>query len=83
MIIKKRKFDIRQWVILTDFKPFRVWIYEECYIRFCATEYTPEDLKNRKIHLTNNSVTKGKSEIEGDGIEENMMSQQDFEKLLQ
>lgn len=28
LIIKKRKFDIRQWVLLTDFKPFRVWVYE-------------------------------------------------------
>lgn len=28
LIIKKRKFDIRQWVLLTDFKPFRVWIYD-------------------------------------------------------
>jgi tubulin monoglycylase TTLL3/8 len=37
LIIKKRKFDIRQWVLLTDFKPFRVWMYEEFYVRFCAT----------------------------------------------
>ena len=27
LIIKKRKFDIRQWLVLTDMKPFRVWIY--------------------------------------------------------
>ena len=59
LVLKKRKFDIRQWVLLTDFKPFRVWSYDECYVRFCATEYAPENLKDRKIHLTNNSVTKG------------------------
>ena len=55
-------------------KPLRAWTYEECYIRFCATEYTPENLKDRKVHLTNNSVTKGVSHIMNDGIEENMMS---------
>ena len=59
LLIRKRKFDIRQWVLLTDFKPFRVWVYEECYVRFCAEEYTSQNLKDRKIHLTNNSVTKG------------------------
>ena len=83
LVIRRRKFDIRQWVLLTDFKPFRVWGYDECYIRFCATEYTPENLKDRKVHLTNNSVTKGVSDILGDGIEENMVCQNDFIKMLQ
>jgi tubulin monoglycylase TTLL3/8 len=63
---------------LTDFKPFRVWIYEECYIRFCASLYTPSNLKDRKVHLTNNSVTKGLSDIVDDGIHENMLSEAEF-----
>ena len=79
MIIRKRKFDIRQWVLLSDFKPLRVWVYEECYVRFCAEEYTSENLKNRKIHLTNNSVTKGET-ILHDGIQDNMMSEAEFAK---
>ena len=28
LIIKKKKFDIRQWALWTDFKPLRVWMYE-------------------------------------------------------
>ena len=59
LIIRRKKFDIRQWVLWTDFKPLRIWMFEEPYVRFCASVYTPEDLKNRKIHLTNCSVTKG------------------------
>jgi tubulin monoglycylase TTLL3/8 len=36
LIVKNRKFDIRQWVVLSDLKPLRIWIYYECYIRFSA-----------------------------------------------
>jgi len=28
LIIRKKKFDIRQWVLWTDFKPLRAWMYE-------------------------------------------------------
>ena len=28
LIIRRKKFDIRQWVVWTDFKPLRVWKYK-------------------------------------------------------
>lgn len=56
MTISKRKFDIRQWVIISDIQNLNIWFYEECYIRFCGVEYSTEDLKNRYAHLTNFSV---------------------------
>jgi tubulin monoglycylase TTLL3/8 len=28
LIVRRKKFDIRQWVLWTDFKPLRVWAYE-------------------------------------------------------
>jgi len=39
LIIERRKFDIRQWVIATNFNPLTVWFYDECYIRFSAADY--------------------------------------------
>lgn len=47
LIIKRKKFDIRQWVLVTDWSPLTVWFYEICYIRFGADEYDPNDLSNR------------------------------------
>ena len=59
MLIKNRKFDIRQWALITEFgnQP-KIWFYEQCYIRFCAEEYSYENFGNRFAHLTNNSVAK-------------------------
>jgi tubulin monoglycylase TTLL3/8 len=39
LIIHKRKFDIRQWVLVTSYDPLIIWFYEESYIRFAAENY--------------------------------------------
>jgi tubulin monoglycylase TTLL3/8 len=56
MLLNKKKFDIRLWVLVQDFCPPRIWVYDECYIRMCATDFTSSNLDNRFIHLTNNCV---------------------------
>jgi len=81
MIIKCRKFDIRQWVLVSNFCPLTIWFYEECYIRFGAVEYKISEITNKFMHLTNNSVTKH-YEGEGGEIEGNMWEQADFENYL-
>lgn len=55
-MILRRKFDIRQWVLITDFNPLTIWYYEECYIRFSAIDYNAKEINNKFIHLTNNSI---------------------------
>eukprot|EP00826_Nyctotherus_ovalis_P015458 TRINITY_DN14398_c0_g4_i2.p1 TRINITY_DN14398_c0_g4~~TRINITY_DN14398_c0_g4_i2.p1 ORF type:complete len:653 (+),score=118.89 TRINITY_DN14398_c0_g4_i2:31-1959(+) len=81
MIIKCRKFDIRQWVLVTSFCPLTIWFYDECYVRFSAAEYRIGEMENRYIHLTNNSVAKHYEGAGGD-IKGNMWDQETFEEYL-
>jgi tubulin monoglycylase TTLL3/8 len=40
LLIDSKKFDIRQWVMIQDYNPPKIWFYDECYIRFCADDYS-------------------------------------------
>jgi tubulin monoglycylase TTLL3/8 len=55
MIIKSKKFDIRynsilicrQWVLVQDYDPPRIWFFDECYVRFSAEEFDIDNLNNK------------------------------------
>jgi hypothetical protein len=36
----KRKFDIRQWVLVTSFFPLKAYTFKQCYARFSNAKYS-------------------------------------------
>lgn len=79
VLFKQRKLDIRQWVLVTDWNPLTVWFYAECYIRITSSDYSLGDLKNKYVHLTNNSINKHSKNFEA---EECFLSQDEFAQWL-
>ena len=80
LIVKCRKFDIRQW----DWNPLTIWLYAEPYIRFPASDFNLENISNRYSHLSNNSVAKNaKSVVTQHFIEGNMWCLQEFIDYMQ
>lgn len=79
----KKKFDIRQWVMVTDWNPLTVWIYKESYVRFSPVDYDHSNVNNKYMHLTNNTIVKHSEEFHESEIEGNMWSCEEFSDYLQ
>ena len=52
MLINQRKFDIRQWVLVTDWNPLTIYSWTETYAKLASNVYDP-DSKDTGVHLTN------------------------------
>ena len=78
LVVHGRKFDIRQWVLVTDWDPLTAWMHSDCYIRLCAEDYDIEDL-NKFKHLSNNSIAKHSKEHKANYVgSHNMLSRKEF-----
>lgn len=49
---------MRQWVLVTSSAPMTAWFYQDCYLRFCAEDYSLSDLTNVFSHLSNNCIAR-------------------------
>jgi hypothetical protein len=58
LLVNKRKFDLRCWVLVTDWNPLTIWFYDECIARFCSDAWDLSHIGNRFAHLANVSVNK-------------------------
>ena len=72
-----RKFDIRQWVLVTSFDPLQIYIFSEFYLRICGSKYELNDIQDSYKHLTNFSIQKHNSKVSNKD-EDLVMSQEEF-----
>lgn len=72
-----RKFDIRQWVLLTSVEPLEVYIYSDAYLRICGQKYDIYQFDDPIKHLSNYSIQK-----HGDDEKEFVMSTAEFIERL-
>ena len=82
LIIKNRKFDMRQWVLVTNFNPLEVYLFDTPYIRFGAEDFHLDDFKNIFSQLTGNSIAKHSEKFEQSEIEGDMWEIEQFREFL-
>lgn len=77
LLLKNRKFDLRQWVLVTSLDPLLVYGFSECYVRLTSKEFTLDEdlLSDPLVHLCNHAIQK--AALDGDSTSsETMMTQQ-------
>ena len=47
LIILGKKFDIRQWVLISSVTPLTIWLWMTPYLRFTAQDYNPANARNK------------------------------------
>lgn len=92
LIRQRRKFDIRQWVLVTSIDPLIIYCFSECYLRLSSVPFTLDEaaLHDPLVHLTNHSIQRtAASENESsethqryDGLCNTMMTQGEFDQWL-
>eukprot|EP00933_Yihiella_yeosuensis_P061481 TRINITY_DN64294_c0_g1_i1.p1 TRINITY_DN64294_c0_g1~~TRINITY_DN64294_c0_g1_i1.p1 ORF type:complete len:772 (-),score=175.13 TRINITY_DN64294_c0_g1_i1:72-2387(-) len=85
LLLKNRKHDLRQWVLVTCWNPLTVYFWGECYIRLAADEFGSghDDISNNMRHLTNNAVIAHHPQFDKeDDFWMCMWSQETYQKFL-
>jgi tubulin polyglutamylase TTLL9 len=60
LLVGGKKFDLRLYVLVTNYSPLTAYVYRTGFARFTHHRYShnPEDISNNYIHLTNVAVQK-------------------------
>jgi len=65
LLLDDKKFDIRAWVLVSNWNPLTLWMFEP-YVRLCTDDHSlePSSLDNKFAHLCNRCVQEHSDEYE-------------------
>ena len=57
-MVGSKKFDLRIYVLVTSYRPLKVWLSSLGFARFCNEKYSADvaELDNMMVHLTNVAI---------------------------
>lgn len=60
LLIGGKKFDLRIYVLVTSYRPLKVYVYRHGFARFTTVNYSNDshDIDNELVHLTNVAIQK-------------------------
>jgi len=60
LLVGGKKFDLRIYVLVTSYRPLKVWLSTLGFARFCNEKYSSDqaDIDNMMVHLTNVAIQK-------------------------
>ena len=58
LLIRGTKWDMRIYVLITQVRPLKIYLYKEGIVRFSSERYNTDCLQNVFSHLTNSSINK-------------------------
>lgn len=74
LLVNKKKFDLRIYVVLFGAEPMHSYLYEEGMARFCTVDYQQPSASNKKneyMHLSNYSINKNSEDyVKNDNLAE-------------
>ncbi|CDW84976.1 protein monoglycylase ttll8 [Stylonychia lemnae] len=79
-LVNKKKFDIRQWALVTSWEPLDVYVFESSYLKICGSEYTLTNLSDQYRHLSNFTIQKNNKTA--GSYDDFVMSHLQFEQYL-
>ena len=68
LLIEKKKFDLRIYVLVTSCDPLRIYLFQDGLVRFCTQDFVKpnkNNLNNTCMHLSNYSINKRSDDFSG------------------